>query len=307
MTTNNTYLDATLNNQSAANSHVATAQGKFANGNTGYQKLLDRGSDALSTIIGDLAVSIETMLASTTPAIQALILAMHHVQPAKASASVFGPWIKVFTGRKKPNGKLKKAADGQRYPEWEPNRSFERYHHVMEWLREANVTSNHADAIKKAGGANAIVEARQKQLKSDAEPGKKATAQEQRELLLTEGDVHAFELPFALPKDAGEFFTVVCRRNGNDSPVMLGVVRPDADKDVTALAAIQWEALKKAKADREVEEARGAAAAEAAQEASEQAEQRFMRVMLSPDKLAKMKAEAERRREAGELAGLDEA
>ena len=304
---NNIYLNTAISTQAAADTHIRATQGNFASANSGYQGHLDRGSDALAHIIADLYVSIETVLASTSADVQALILMAHHVTPAKGRASEFGPWIKVATGREKPNGKLRKAANGVLYPEWDANRSFEKYFHVMEDMRENEVVSDHADYIKRAGGAMAIVEKRQKRLKEAAAAGEKETLEEKRHLLLSEGPAVPFELKFELPKDAGDYFTIVCRRAADGNPVMLGVVRADADKDFTALAVAQFDALKKAKDERLADEAKQAAATEAAKRATEETERDFMRVVLSPEKLAVMKAEAERRYKAGELTEGDAA
>lgn len=295
------YNNPNIATISAARSLVQQAQSKFAASNTTYQGHVNRGSDALAGILGDLYVAIETLLASTTPEIQAHILLTHHVKPAAGGTSTFSPWIKVATGRPKPNGKMKMAADGVRYPEWEPYRSFEKYFHVMEELRDQKVLSDHAGHIKRAGGAMAIVEARQKRLKEDGVAGRKATAEEQRTLLLSDGDAIPFKLAFELPVDAGDFFTIVCKRVLGSDPVMLGVVRANADRDLTALAASKFDALRKARAERKAEQARREAAEEAARVASEKAERNFMLVMLNPEKLAAMKAEAERRHKAGEL------
>ena len=147
----------------------------------------------------------------------------------------------------------------------------------------------------------AIVEARQKRVKEDGDEGRKATVNEQRELLLSEGTGIPFKLGFQLPQKCGEFFSIVCQRIPDGDPVMLGIVRADADKDLTALAAQKFDILQKARAEREAEEAKRAAAAEAARIASENAERNFLKVILDPEKLAVMQAAAKRRHDDGEL------
>lgn len=258
------YHDPNLATRAAADSHVHAAQGKFTAGSASYQKLVDRGSDALGEILGKMYVSIETILASTSADVQALILGAHHVKPSPAGASDFGPWIKVMTGSKKPNGKLKKSlVEDAKYPEWEANRSYERYAHVFEWLRENGVTEDHAAAIKAAGGATAIVNERKADIAAANGKSKKETASMQRSLLLSEGEAHGFDLPFELPEGAGEFYTVVCQAV-DDAHVMLGVVRADAERDVDALAAAQFKTLNDAKVAREAREAAEAAVRAAA-------------------------------------------
>lgn len=243
MTTKNDYAYTTLNSEASVLSLVAKQQAAFFKA---------RGSSALAQMVGEGYVTIQRILKNASAMDQAAILDQHGVAPATGTTSKFTPWIKVIWGEqhRDPNEKFVDATGVERRV-WVPDRSMEVYFHTMEELERLGVNANHADVIVEHKGALKMADARKARLREDAKPSREATEQVQRNFYLAEKSAAPLDLPIALPEGVGEFFTVLCRRADDERCLAIGVVDANATSTLNRVAKAEYDALLKAKADRE--------------------------------------------------------
>lgn len=268
----NVYIDKRLTSGDAARKLIAVNQHAYAKA---------RGTAALAHMVAEGFVTIKKIWANLSPADQAAILDEFGIAPADERTSAFTPWIKLLWGEHDPDPKkVFRDSSGEQRQLWVPDRSMEVYHHTMEELERLGVHENHASIIMEHGGAHKMASKRKERLRKEEQPARAADEQIKRDLFLreTSGQWVSSEIP--IPEGAGEYVTVVCRRNENELQ-LLGVASKDAKAQLTKLACDSYEGLVSAIEQRKREERIRA-------EAVKEAEQKL--VTMDPEAVRRMYA-----------------
>lgn len=230
------YLDVTLKQEGAVRSLISNQQKAWAK---------VRGSSALAIMVAEGYVAIKKLIQNASVEAQAKILDEHGVSPATGDTSVFTPWIKVIWGEQHLDAEQTFVdAQGIARRKWVPDRSMEIYFHTMEELDRLGVNASHADVIMEHGGALAMARKRQKRLAEENKPSREQVQNEQRELFLEETKEVKLVTDLPLPDDAGEYITILCRKNEDGSLVALGVADKNAGSVLSRVAKEQFDELK---------------------------------------------------------------
>ena len=122
---------------------------------------------------------------------QAKIFRQYEVEPATGTTSIYTPWIKVMFG----SWVNRKIKGGGMQAKWDPNRSYEVYHHTMHELADKNVTQDGATWLLERDGALKVALDRKKRLAKAAKPALAERDAKLKKLLREYGDLKGIELP----------------------------------------------------------------------------------------------------------------
>ncbi len=199
-------------------------------------------------MIAEGYVTIRKIIANTDAKTQAAILDEHGVAVAASGTSRYTPWIKVQWGEPHLNKETFIDSQGNQRIVWVPDRSMEIYHHAMEDLEARGIETTNvqviADAIMSSGGAAKMSQDRKKRLSGEARDSATAVYENKRKTFLEETKGPMVDIPLRRPEGHGEYMTLLVRAvKDSEGYEVLGIVSPNAVKDLDKMAAAQSDAI----------------------------------------------------------------
>ena len=227
--------------------HVAKSQHDIAKAMDTYRRK-SRKEHAL--LILSARTFIKTMEQSLPADKQADLLTRHQIKAALNGTSSYTPWIKLLFGKHAADGATVKFG-GQEHVKWEADASYGRYFNFFEVIdRDFKGTEDELlDWVLKKGGPSTIVAEELARKREAAKPSGE-TVKAHRNLYLEVVDTPMVDIPADLLGETAEFVSVILRRT-EAGLTFLGVAKKDATGDFDRLASNNFDALTKAKGERE--------------------------------------------------------
>lgn len=230
--------------------HVASTQTNLAKTANTYRR---RERTDHSKLMLEARTMIKTIEQSVSLDKQAEILTRHQIRAATPGVSSYTPWIKLLFGKHNEKGKLVKFG-GQEHVKWEPDESYGRYMNFYEVIDRdfKGAEDKLLDWVVEKGGPATIVKAELDRKKVGKAPSAE-TIQARRHLYLEETDMPPIHVPEGVISSAEEFVGVVLQKTA-DGFRIVGMSKADAQADFDRMAEKQFDALTKAKTEREAAE-----------------------------------------------------